>query len=109
MSHDHQHHCPTCSCGSQNVSQGSCHGDVHHHHEHEDFAQTLLDMADDAWMEVLKEKIREQIRTTSGKHLEGLAKLVAESNKERWKHKLEKNRITHDYKTNISDFFHHGE
>lgn len=99
--------------------QNPCHSEHEHsccHHEHEEhqyhhegeFAEQLLEMADEAWMEVLKEKIKQQIITTSGQHLDNLAKLVAESNKDRWKHKLSSHKVCQDYKEKLAEFFSQG-
>lgn len=98
-------HCSCCSHGDQ-AEQESHH---HHGHEHGDFAQELLAMADEAWMEVLKEKIKQQIIATSGQHLEELAKIVSHSNKERWKHKLASHKVCQDYKEKLSGYFSQGQ
>lgn len=39
-------------------------------------------------MEVVKEKIKEEILKTSSDHLNELAKLVSETNKKRWQEKM---------------------
>ncbi len=108
MSHCHQDTCCKkedhhSSCGCH---KGSCEESHHHGHESCDFAKQLLSIADDAWMEVLKEKIRKQISETSGAHLDQLAKLVAEANNKRWQHKLGANQACEEYKEKISEFFH---
>lgn len=93
--------CSCCSCECQ-VCQKHHH---HHHHEHGDFAHQLLEMADDAWMEVLKDKIKAQIMATNGARLDKLAKLVADSNNTRWKHKLADKKGSGDYEAKIAEFF----
>jgi hypothetical protein len=102
---DHHHHGECCS------HDKNCHENHHHecchHHEHEDFAKQLLEMADEAWMEVLKEKIKEEIRSTSGSHLEGLAKIVSEANSLRWKNKLSSQKECSQFKEKIHEFFNH--
>lgn len=106
--HCHEHEGESCSC-----CQGTCsHGHHHHDHDHEeqgDFAHLLLEMADEAWMEVLKEKIKEQIVATSGPHLTELAKLVADSNKMRWKHKMASQKACADYTQKMHDYFSRSE
>ena len=111
MSHEHCHHehhhgpchhhgssaeCPCC--------QGTC-GHHHHAHDHDDFSRQLIQMADEAWMEVLKEKIKEQIQALSGPNLDGLAKLVAQANHERWKHKMEKRKVVEEYREKLASYF----
>lgn len=115
MSHDqcHKEGCHhqqgSCSCSCKKCSC-CCHDEDHscHHGEHEDFSQQLLEMADEAWMEVLKEKIKEQILSASGAHLDQLAKLVAESNAMRWKSKMSSQKSCNEYKDKISAFFNKG-
>lgn len=110
---------------SHNHEEGCCHGHHHHHqgsgaghhhhdddecceHEHEDehdFAHQLIAIADDAWMELLHEKIKKQIEISDGANLDKLAKLVSEANRERWNHKLAINKNATDYKNNLDQFF----
>jgi ABC-type Zn2+ transport system substrate-binding protein/surface adhesin len=87
MSHDN--HC------CHNDSHGCC--DSHeHHHDHEEshhdhfqlFAKHLLCLADEAWEDVLIEKIKQEILKNSGDHLSELAKLIASANSERWRTKM---------------------
>ena len=81
-SHHHHHHHDHCH---EDECCGHCECDEHHHHHHEKFSHQLLELADEAWMEVLKEEIANEIRRTSGDHLKKMAKLVNETNHERWK------------------------
>lgn len=114
MSDHHHHHGEGCCCHHHEEAcchEGVCHHhhahDLHHHaHDHQqDFAHELIEMADQAWMEVLKEKIKEQIKTTSGSNLDQLAKLVAEANHERWKHKMSLQKDVHTYQEKLAAFF----
>lgn len=108
--HDHHHgscssHGESCNCGCHDESCAcECHKH-HHHHEHEDFAHELIEMADEAWMEVLREKIKKQVEASSGKNLDQLAKLVAEANQSRWKSKLALNKAANNFRDKVSDFF----
>lgn len=105
----HQNHCHD----DGECHQGHC---CHHHHGEENschqeghsecgFAEQLLEMADEAWMEVLKEKIKGHILATKGAHLDKLAKLVAESNEEKWKNKMVKHHGCENYKQKLKEFF----
>ena len=89
--------CHKCGCGSCSCSchsnEGSCHK--------EDFADQLLALADEAWMCALKDKIKEEILRSGGEHLSELAKVVAESNKMRWKNKMSSKKSCCDYKDKI--------
>lgn len=107
--HHHHGHCDICCAHGEHHAhachEGSCNHHHHAHEHHDDFARELLEMADQAWMEVLKDKIKEQVKTTSGANLDQLAKLVAESNHERWKHKMNVQKDVHSYKDKLSAFF----
>jgi hypothetical protein len=114
--HGHDHH-GGCSHGSCSAHGESCEGHHHeccgecgHHHPvvEKDFAHQLLEMADEAWMEILKDKIKSKILESSGAHLDQLAKLVSDSNKERWKHKIAGNAVANDYRDKFSEFFDHA-
>lgn len=108
--HHHQQQCQ-CACCSH---ERECHQDECCHHEAcehgghgaEDFAHELLEMADEAWMEVLRDKIKAQIISTSGAHLDKLAKIVAQSNKERWEHKMAKHQVLCSYRDKLAEYFH---
>lgn len=99
MTHN-EGHCHEEGCSSHDA--GCCHSE-HHHHEH--FSHELIEMADEAWMEVLYEKIKEKIRATNGQHLEQLASIVAEANQARWRHKLAKQTDIQDFEQKVTDFF----
>ena len=101
----HHHHHDTCCETSDCCSEESCHHHHHHHAHEEDFSHQLIEMADEAWMELLKEKIKEQIQKSSGSQLDKLAKLVTEANHERWKHKVGIGKILTNYKEKLMAFF----
>lgn len=63
----------------------------------------LFEIADCAWAEVLKEKIKEHIRSTDNK-IDGLAKIVAEANHKRWKNKMQKDACASEYEECCLDF-----
>lgn len=110
MSHHHHHHCPVhghqcCSCCSQHTDLEPCCTCHHTHHEQGDFANKLLEMADQAWMELLKEKIKEQIVASNGNKLDELAKIVAESNDDRWQQKLALLDIAHNFTDKVRTYF----
>lgn len=122
MAHKHPHkdpHCPThahhhdaCeshgdACASDKSHGDSCCSSPHHHHHHEEdsFSRQLLELADEAWMEVLKEKIKDQIREHNGANLEKLAQIVAETNNHRWKNKLDQKHSCNAFKDKLHEFF----
>lgn len=100
MSHDHHHEHDSC-CSSDHHEHSCC----HEHHHQDDFAHQLLELADEAWMEVLKEKIKDNIRQHNGPHLDALAKLVSETNNNRWKGKLGLQNTVEDFKEKLNNTF----
>jgi len=73
-----------------------CHEHVkqdEYHHEHENWqemkANYFLELADEAWEEILKDKIKEYILKTQNERMDNLAKVVAEGNAKRWKNRME--------------------
>jgi len=97
-------------CGSHDEKcRKVCHEeDVCEEHEHEhkdDFTCWLFEVADEAWTEVLKEKIKAHILATQKDRMEELAKIVAEGNGARWRNKWEKKQGCFDFKEKICKFF----
>lgn len=106
------HHCDV-------HGQGDCCGELHHHHDcgcchhngaltestHQDFAHELLELADAAWMELLKDKIKEQIKASSAAQLDQLAKLVTHANKERWEHTMAKKSACDSFREKLHEHF----
>lgn len=111
MSHHHHHCCHgegECCCHHDHHHDSCCHeSSCCESDEHpQDFAGELLELADAAWMELLKDKIKEQIEASSGKHLDQLAKLVTSSNKVRWENKMASKRVSSEFREKLCDYFH---
>jgi hypothetical protein len=68
------------------------------------YAQKFLELADHAWMELLKEKIKEHIQSHA-KHIDELAGLIAEANYERWQKKMDNKRCCGCYEEKLKEFF----
>lgn len=106
MSHCHHQSCSGGnSCHSHSEEQCcSCHSckcDCHNHHQK--YSHELLELADEAWMEVLKEKIKEEIRQMSGEHLTKMAKLVATSNHNRWKETMQEKKGIQEFEDQLHE------
>ena len=67
--------------------------------------QQLLGLADDAWHELLKEKIKASIEESCGEKLDELAGLVREANSFRWQHKIQGKVKCDEYQSNVRAFF----
>jgi|GEM_PF-4683042 len=98
--HQHQHHHHHCA-----AEHDECCAHEQDDHEDHDFAHELIAIADDAWMELLHEKIKKQIEISDGANLDQLAKLVSEANRARWSHKLALNKNSHELKDRLNEFF----
>lgn len=100
--HGHQETCG-CGCGCK------CSSGHHEHHSHGSCGCNCLDnfleLADEAWKEVLKEKIKAKIVAKKGEHLEKLAELIATANGEKWKHKIADKIKGNEFKDNLKEFF----
>jgi hypothetical protein len=88
--HFHSHSKEHCTCCCHQGCACSC-------HKKQKYTDQLFKLADEAWMEVLKEKIKDEIRQKAGDHLSQLAQLTANSNQKRWKDEL-------DEKKNLEEF-----
>lgn len=96
---DNQSHTKCCcSCHKQ---EASCSAGE----KQEDQMHYLLEIADEAWSEVLKEKIKEHIIATQNDRMTELAKIVSEGNHQRWKNKMETKQGCFDFKEKLSRFF----
>lgn len=97
----------SCSCGcssscpcSQKGSSCGCKGSG------ESWSSKFLELADQAWMEVLKEKMKEHIKTNS-KNIDELAKMIAQANEERWQKKIDSKHCCDNFDEKLKGFFGH--
>lgn len=103
-----------CGCNENNERKCSCGcGEYHHHHgchSHHDeggchCAEKFLEIADEAWKEVLKEKIKTKIIAKKGEHIDKLAEMVAVANGEKWKNMIAAKMKCNEFKDNLKEFF----
>lgn len=91
----------TCSCG--------CGSKIHSHHYGSEegchCAEKFLEIADEAWKEVLKEKIKAKIIAKKGEDIEKLAEIIAKANGEKWKHKISAKTKCNEFKDSLKEFF----
>jgi hypothetical protein len=100
-SHKTHSHSASCCHGSEGSEYVCCDCGCHHKsHKHSD---ELLALADEAWMELLKEKIKEEINKYSSQHIEEIASLVAKSNHARWKCKMEEKKNHHLFEDELQN------
>lgn len=107
--HHHQHHHEGCCSSHSSCHKESCHAERDLEHLKCEFSKMLLLLADEAWTEVLKEKIKAHIEAAVGKHLDQLAKVVSDSNHERWKNKMANKKVFYDYEEKVADLFCGGQ
>lgn len=96
----HCHHSCGCgqgSCGCQSKGCGCkhCQGN---------YTEKFLELADHAWMELLKEKIKGHIQSQA-KNMDELARLISEANHERWQKKIEDKQCCGSFEEKLKDFF----
>ena len=99
----HYHGDGHCSCGC-----GCGCGSQHHHHDNEEgcnCTEKFLEIADEAWREVLKEKIKSKIHEHKGEHLDKLAEMIAKANGAKWKNKISAKTNCNEFKENLKNFF----
>jgi hypothetical protein len=96
--------CTKCGCASKGGCQSGCGCGCQSCHCHQEkYADQLLRLADDAWMEILKEKIKEEIRLNGGEQLTQLAKLVSTANHARWKDKMQGKKDHEDFECQLKN------
>lgn len=88
-SHEHSKH--SCDCCCHRECDCPC------HHRHAKYSDQLLELADEAWMELVKEKIKEDILKHSGDHITKLAQLASRANHKRWNEKLSEKKNHDDF------------
>lgn len=71
------------------------------------FTDYFIEVADCAWGEVLKDKIKEHILATQNERMTELAKIVSEGNNQRWRAKMEKKKGCADFQEKLCSFFSH--
>ena len=113
MSHHHDESCHSshccgechcgegCSCHSHECGSSCSHGD-------EKFTTLLLELADEAWMEVLKDKIKEEIVRNNGEQLTALAKLVSTTNHKRWGAKMHAKASCEEFESQLREVMWKG-
>jgi len=69
------------------------------------YEDKFLNLADEAWMELLKEKIKARIEQYQGENLNRLAEIVTNANKEKWKQKISAEYNHEEFKNSLKDFF----
>ena len=94
----------TCDTTSQNCSEGERQHDVDKTGKDCcDIPEKLLCLADEAWKDALKAKIREKIEKNQAEKLEQLATLVADANHRRWKHMIEAKQGCESFKHQVKE------
>lgn len=87
-----------CGCQGKSCGCGGCGGCKCNK------AEKFLELADQAWMELLKEKIKTHIQSQA-KNMDELARLISEANHERWQKKLEDKECCGSFEEKLKGFF----
>ena len=88
-----------CNCGEK----------VYHFHQQEDencyCSAKFLDIAHEAWKEVLKEKIKAKIISRKGEHMDKLADIISTASGEFWKNKIASKSNVSQFKDSLKEYF----
>ena len=95
MGENHECHCKPC--GEE--------GHMPHVEEHCHCKEKFLKFADEAWAELLKDKIKANIEKEHGEHITKLAEIVSKANGEKWKHKISIKVKKEEYENSLKEFF----
>lgn len=66
-----------------------------------DIPAKLLSLADEAWHDVLKEKLKAKIEEHSGEKIDKLASVVATANHKKWSHMIQQKVDCHSYQDEV--------
>lgn len=69
------------------------------------FCKKLVCLADEAWLEVVKDKLKEEIKKADGAHIDKLVQLVSSFNRERWKAKMSEKAATEEFEDKMRDLW----
>lgn len=102
-----------CGCSHSHDKECGCRanhpcGEKYSHFRQEEGClceEKFLMLADEAWKEYLKERIKAKIAEKKGQHIEELAEIIATANGERWKHKIMAKMKCHEFRENIKHLF----
>ncbi len=86
----------SCDTTKQNTNCGS-------NEECCDLPEKLIGLADEAWFEVLKDKVKKEIESSCGETLDKLAQVVAQANSDRWAHKIQGKVKCDEFKSNVKE------
>jgi hypothetical protein len=56
--------------------------------EEQDMNSMLMDIGDEAWMELMKEKMKKHLEKTNGANMDKIAQIAVEIGTEMWKNKM---------------------
>ena len=70
-----------------------------------DLPERLIGLADEAWFEVVKDKLKKEIESSCGEKLDQLAKIVADANCAKWAHEVQGKVKCEEYKGAIKQLF----
>lgn len=96
-SNSDNHENKTCSCGcgsSHDGGEGHC-----------NCAEKFLEIADEAWVEVLKDKIKSKIIAHKGEDMDKLAEIIAKANGKKWCNIIASKTNCREFKEHLKDFF----
>jgi hypothetical protein len=93
----------SCSCCQTSCHQSSCYEEEED--EYKSLCEHLVELADIAWMELVKEKLKEEIRNADADHIDQLVKVISSYNRQRWHAKLSEKSGCEDLEQQVKEIF----
>ncbi|MFH2021643.1 MAG: hypothetical protein ABIJ34_09635 [archaeon] len=76
-------------CESGNNEHGCCEDEHSHEHSHEmSMGIMMMQLADDAWSELMMEKMKAELEKTKGAKMNKVAKIAVEAASKNWEKKM---------------------
>jgi hypothetical protein len=96
--------CGNCFCyGNQQSVTETKAGCTTPYAQNSNIQEKLLWLADEAWEELMREKIRDHIEASCGLLMDSLAELAAKTSAEKWQHKMAAKHLNHTFKHTLKD------
>lgn len=90
---------------NKNSSYGTTKAEYQHksHGCCDKMTDSIKKLANEAWAELLKDKIKKQFEIKVGERMDKIAEIAADASIECWKHKIEAKEVYKDYENKLVD------
>ncbi len=87
----------------QCINEEICTCGTHPANEECDMSGKLICLADEAWSELLKEKMKAEIQKSCGEDMDKIAKFVTDTNNARWSYMIKGKAKCEEYKQKLKE------